>query len=290
MPIEVTHFSDCGSRRKVNEDSYCVRVAQTGQGMVALLAVCDGMGGLQCGEFASGSVIRALSEWFDRCAVQLMESGLTAQKVADAFNELICHQHEQLLNYAASHQLSIGTTVSALLLTRDRYYLLQVGDCRIYLDCQGQSCLLTQDQTLAMWEYQAGNLTAEQFARDPRRSILLQCVGNQKVNPVFQLGDMPNSGAFLICSDGFYHALSIPALHDILNADGGRNGLQQAILSHAAFARTCGETDNMTAVALRWDGFSVSTESTKPLMLDTDSSSSADILVKITYSALDTIL
>lgn len=42
-----------------------VRSAMTKEGEILLAAVCDGMGGLEKGEVASGEVIRALARWFE---------------------------------------------------------------------------------------------------------------------------------------------------------------------------------------------------------------------------------
>ena len=57
--------SDRGIKKKINQDSLLVRSAMTKEGEILLAAVCDGMGGLEKGEVASGEVIRALARWFE---------------------------------------------------------------------------------------------------------------------------------------------------------------------------------------------------------------------------------
>ena len=65
MKYIVAAETDIGITKKVNQDSVCVKNAETKQGKAALVMVCDGMGGLSKGELASAEVIRSFSDWFD---------------------------------------------------------------------------------------------------------------------------------------------------------------------------------------------------------------------------------
>ena len=159
------------------------------------------------------------------------------------------------LSYGKANHVRAGTTVSAMLCTKEWYCLVQIGDSRIYLDDGAATRLLTRDQTLAMREFLAGNTTAEEFAVDPRQRYLLQCVGDGRVTPVFQKGNMPRHGAFLLCSDGFYKTLRAEHIRMALGGETQRSELQRRVLALGSYARTQGERDNMTAVVLRWDEF-----------------------------------
>ena len=67
--------SDRGIKKKINQDSLLVRSAMTKEGEILLAAVCDGMGGLEKGEVASGEVIRALARWFEETLPLLLSGG-----------------------------------------------------------------------------------------------------------------------------------------------------------------------------------------------------------------------
>ena len=54
-----------GAAKSINQDAYCALSAETSLGDAALLAVCDGVGGLASGEVASSAAIRELSRWFE---------------------------------------------------------------------------------------------------------------------------------------------------------------------------------------------------------------------------------
>ena len=65
MEYIVAAESDIGIAKSVNQDSLCVKVAETELGNAALLLICDGMGGLAMGELASAEVVQSFSEWFE---------------------------------------------------------------------------------------------------------------------------------------------------------------------------------------------------------------------------------
>lgn len=61
-----TAITDVGISKKSNQDSVCVKIAETKKyGQVAMVVLCDGMGGLEKGELASATVIKAFSNWFE---------------------------------------------------------------------------------------------------------------------------------------------------------------------------------------------------------------------------------
>lgn len=254
MAIQLIHFSDCGPVRTANQDAYCAFSANTAAGTYSLLAVCDGMGGLSQGEVASATVVQDFADWFvQQLPVGLRESGLAPEAVFASWNQTLQGCHQRLKRAAEARQIRWGTTLSMILLTPDSYYVLHIGDSRIYLENGTELQMLTKDQTLAMWELEAGRLCAEQYAQDPRKNVLLQCIGDRSVTPAFRIGARPARGAVLLCSDGFYHTAAQEELHRILVQAGDRAALQQQVFRLADRARRWGETDNMTAVILRWD-------------------------------------
>ena len=59
------------------------------------------------------------------------------------------------------------------------FFVLNVGDSRTYWFDRDRK-FVTTDHTLAELELRAGHLTKEQAKKDPRRHILIQCVGVTK--------------------------------------------------------------------------------------------------------------
>ena len=175
MALQLVHITDKGATRPSNQDSFCARISNFGRETIAMLAVCDGVGGLQSGELASTGAVRCFEEWFEQQLPEIVQNGLTADVV--------------FFSWHRKTGIQLGTTGSALLLTRDDLYQVQVGDSRIYLDDGLGLVQLSKDQTLAMREVEAGRLSPEALTTDRRSSILLQCLGYGKMERAARTAD-----------------------------------------------------------------------------------------------------
>ena len=63
MNYIITANTDIGISKSTNQDSVLVKKLNTPQGEMVFAVLCDGMGGLDKGEVASASVIRAIDNW-----------------------------------------------------------------------------------------------------------------------------------------------------------------------------------------------------------------------------------
>lgn len=267
MGIQLVHYTDCGPVRPANQDAYCALLADTQAGPISLLAVCDGMGGLSSGEVASATVIFAFVQWFQECLPKLAACGtLRPEQLSDSWNEVLRDCHRRLKTEADCRGIRWGTTLSLILMTRKEYYLLHVGDSRIYLADDAAILQLTQDQTLAMQKVTSGTIAPETYEQDARRNILLQCIGNRSLSPTFRMGEKPRTGAVLLCSDGFCHTLQPADLRRAMMPTASRTQWQDVLAGLADRARQKGETDNITVVALRWDDLPAAYQATLPLI------------------------
>ena len=218
MNFIVSARTDIGLTKTTNQDSLSMRVVHTPQGRMVFAVLCDGMGGLEKGEVASASVIRAFDSWLkndlpDLCCAPIEDSAIRQQ-----WNNIVTEQNATIKAYGARYGVMLGTTVVAMLLTQNRYYILNVGDSRAYEisgDCVKQ---ITNDQTFVAREIALGNMTEEQAKNDERRNVLLQCVGaSEEVYPDMFFGDTQNNAIYMLCSDGFRHEISAEEILEKLN-------------------------------------------------------------------------
>lgn len=250
MVFQTACYTDQGEVRTSNQDSYCVKIADSGRGPAAMVVVCDGMGGLIQGELASAEVVRAFDSWFCHYLPALLETGLTNERLSAQWNGLIQGVNRAIRHYGESRGVSLGTTVTALLVAQGQYYLLHAGDCRAYLLQRGGVLKLTADQTLAAREVRAGRLRAEDLPQDPRQHVLTQCVGVGQVTPDFLSAPCPDDCMFLLCSDGFYHTVTEGELARLSHqADHGAR-VQLELERFGGLCRSRGEGDNLTAACL----------------------------------------
>lgn len=245
------YSTNIGSRKSVNQDSLCIRKADLNGREVLMVAVCDGMGGLSRGEAASAAVVQAFAESFLR---DLPEPLLNDEwkEIEARWRKLIAKMNEKLWRYGEMQGIQLGTTLTVLLLYGQRYLIAQVGDSRVY--ALGKEVIqITEDQSLVAREVKRGNITSEEAAGDPRRNILLECIGvSRKVKPDFFLGKVEKGKGFLVCSDGFWHGITHEEMMrefqgDFKDEKEISDALNQIILRNIER----GEQDNITAVYIQ---------------------------------------
>lgn len=163
MRFEIAADTDRGIVKETNQDSLLVKCFSTCKGDMAFAVLCDGMGGLSKGELASATVVRAFDRWSDEQLPELCKSSnpdIDSLILERQWDEVIQQQNEKIKAYGKAHAVNMGTTVVALLVTQKAYYIINVGDSRIY-SLSDHIERLTTDQTYVQqgnyeWKYDTG--------------------------------------------------------------------------------------------------------------------------------------
>lgn len=253
MNYITTAITDIGTTKNTNQDSLLIKSANTNIGKVLFAVICDGMGGLAKGEVASATVINAFNKWFLNELPILIDNGLSDEILKDSWNGIIKEQNNLIMNYGKNNSINLGTTVCAILITENWYCCVNVGDSRCY-EIYDSLYQITVDQTLVQREYEAGRISFDELKTDPRRSVLLQCVGcNNDVNPVYYFGMPKVNCTYLLCSDGFRHEITESEIYNSLNPESLEN---KEIMTNNAIAlieanKQRGETDNITVLLVK---------------------------------------
>lgn len=245
------YHTDIGIRKKTNQDSLLLKGITNGKEEVLLAVICDGMGGMEKGELASAYVVRLFSDWFwDVYATGAQ--GWTNEEIKKQWQELLVTANEKLIFYGKEHQIQLGTTATVLLLHSDGAFLIgHVGDTRVYriTDCMEQ---LTEDHSYVARELRRGNMTAAQAASDPRRNVLLQCIGvNTGFNPQFLTGQIEKGNYILLCSDGFRHMVTEHEMYTYLQKATGEKAMKQTLTDLVEWNKKRRETDNISAILIQ---------------------------------------
>jgi protein phosphatase len=159
-------WTDIGRVRKNNEDSFLGlrfdarevhRLGKLGEASLAehdfAFAVCDGMGGANAGEYASGIAVDKLTMLLPR-AFQNAAHGLGTD-FPDVLQELYTQIHRALVYLGRSYDECHGmqTTMSMCWFRPGWMYFGHIGDTRIYLLPAGKSEFkqITEDDTHVGW-------------------------------------------------------------------------------------------------------------------------------------------
>ena len=253
MNILTTAYTDIGIKKETNQDSLCLKVADTSVGKVVLAVICDGMGGLAKGEVASASVINAFSDWFDNELPQELAKN-DLKNIEYRWDRIIKEQNQRIGEYGRKVNIQLGTTLTALLMIDTKFMMIgHVGDSRVYR-INDTLTVLTDDQTVVGREIKRGTLTPEQAKSDPRRNVLLQCIGASKlVTPDFIYGKPSVGDVYMLCSDGFRHTLTE---HEIFQAFAPQQLVNETIMEQKVYDlihlnKQRNETDNISVLLIK---------------------------------------
>ena len=250
MKYIAAYHTDVGITKKTNQDSIAIKAVETPNGIVTFGIVCDGMGGLAKGELASKEVIMAFCNWFDDQLVNdVAEDKFNENNLTVQWNAIIQKLNIKLGEYGRNNGLQLGTTISAILFYKDDFYIVHVGDSRIYQMNEFGVKQLTNDQTYVAREMAAGRMTVEQAKTDPRRSVLLQCVGaSPVVVPEFSKGKALENTVYMFCSDGFRHQISDDEMYEKIGpvACVDEEAIKYGCIYLTELVKKRKETDNIT--------------------------------------------
>src|SRR5512139_4101721 len=176
--LEAYGKSDVGRRRKLNEDSILVDTE------TCLFAVCDGMGGHNAGEVASGMAVETLGAFVEKSHrekeitwpygldVNLSFDGnrlATALKLA---NKKVFKSADNREDYTG-----MGTTAVAALVSGSVLTIGSAGDSRCYLLRAGQLSQLTRDDSWVSAAWAEGILSSDEIEKHPLRNVITKAIG-----------------------------------------------------------------------------------------------------------------
>ncbi len=208
-----------------------------------VLAVADGMGGLERGEVASKLAIELLGDLFARDRPS--DIALALKQAYRRANDAI---YQQFVD--APDQGQMGTTLVSAIVHGKYVTIANVGDSRAYLMRANQMTQITQDHSLVADQVTQGQLTEADARTSPQRNILTHALGStaqldRKLPSIYELTLLPED-RLLLCSDGFYDVMQSDDYLKILGLPDTRDSARQL----TAMAQERGTTDNVSAIVV----------------------------------------
>lgn len=238
-----------------NQDSLVLLQVLTARGRVLMAAVCDGMGGLVQGEWASSYVTQRLQEWFYESLLRAVRKKKPYWVIRRSLDRLVYHMQEQIALYAGQEGIRLGTTMTVLVLWEKTYLLWHLGDTRAYRLCKASGGGSVQ-RFITSGGVRSRKLGIACLTNDhvKGRNQLTKCVGSFGYErPDYQLGVIQTGQGILLCSDGFRHCVEESELADVLNPE-HINDEEQIARRLREIGGVCmkrGEKDNMSAVYVK---------------------------------------
>lgn len=241
--MELFARTDRGIVRKENQDSCYVFSDED----IALLLVCDGMGGHKAGNVASSLAATVFAGE--------VKEGLANARVTGA----VCSLMKGALRAANSavYELSLsepdcrgmGTTVvSAVILGQDAT-VMNVGDSRAYHITGGTIRQITRDHSVVEDMVRRGDITREQSRTHPSKNLITRAVGTVRdVEADFFSVVLREEDTLILCSDGLSNEVSE---EELLAAEMECASAEDVAERLLALALTRGAPDNVTVAVFR---------------------------------------
>jgi protein phosphatase len=221
--IESFGISDLGLCRKNNEDVFHEIP------MHHFFVLADGMGGHRAGEIAAREAVHHLSS----CVCQFFSQSPDPFHLPDLLHKAVIGANKwvHLLSEQKKELQGMGTTLSCLLIHKNRLIYAHVGDSRIY-------------------RYRN---TLKQITKDHNseegRHIITKAIGTAPhVEPDLCIEPILVGDIYFLCSDGLTDYVSDEKIHEILYT---HTCLQKASEQMVQAAKENGGADNVTVLMLR---------------------------------------
>jgi len=232
--------------RSINQDRCLILESSS----TVMLVVADGLGGHPKGEAAAQILVDTCRDIFK----------ITPKPVADPRKclQLIIRQaHRNILGYGSGQQPAIDprTTAVIALVQQGMATSGHVGDSRFYRLRDGRIVNQSIDHSYVQHLRAQGLISPTDCDTHPYRNYVTRCVGGFDTAPEPTLGPpMPLQGGdtLLLCSDGLWGAFGSQYIAQAL-----ADPVRPLIVTLPEIAREAAQaqdpnSDNVTAVALRW--------------------------------------
>ena len=244
--MKIVGGTHVGMVRARNEDTFRYGMLEDG---TSWASVCDGMGGVHGGQFASTIAADMVSDKIKKCynpsmPVSSLEN-LLLSAVTTA-NVIIFDRGDVDYNLKG-----MGTTIVASIAKDNEACIAHVGDSRAYITDGKEIRQVTKDHSLVQEMYDSGKITAEELQNHPQKNIITRAMGvSENVEIDFNYVCINENEALILCSDGLSGLLSESKILEIYN----NTDFECLADEYIKEANRLGGKDNITVVVMKGTG------------------------------------
>ncbi|MGC6467663.1 MAG: protein phosphatase 2C domain-containing protein [Akkermansiaceae bacterium] len=232
--LRATWFANSiqGAKHQANDDAFLAltvnpkqteRLPESGEILLdpshLVLAVSDGMGGNDAGEFASRLLMARIRKEADSLYNTLSKD----EDLNPSLDKLLREAHHDIIELAAGNKNTkgMGATLTMAWISHQRIHFAHIGDSRLYLINDDGVTQLTKDDCRAWHQWQRGEITEYAYRNHPRKSVLSDVLGGSKSEPCPQIGSIPveKEQRLMLCSDGVMDGLWEKHITEMLTED-----------------------------------------------------------------------
>ncbi|SDJ73308.1 Stp1/IreP family PP2C-type Ser/Thr phosphatase [Sediminibacillus albus] len=239
------YLTDQGQVRNHNEDDGGF-FSNSNQQTLAVIA--DGMGGHKAGDVASQMATSLLSDLWKET-----EALLSPEAAEEWLTTSLEKVNKSILQYAQDHEecKGMGTTIVAVVCSKDFISIAHVGDSRCYLANDQGFKQITEDHSLVNELVRSGQISKDDAEHHPRKNVLLKALGTEVgVQADVQSIGWEKGNRLLLCSDGLTNKFEEEELKEIVLETTELKEIAQSLID---MANERGGEDNISVVLIHHD-------------------------------------
>jgi len=191
-----------------------------------LAVICDGVGSMADGAYASSESVRMLNEWFQGLADTQFVGLLMRDEVLSINTKIIATANE--------NNMQTATTLTALLLVGRQYYIVHAGDSRVYsVGINGLQRMTIDSVT--------------------KSGDLIVTIGRRDDPELYYMEGTAPSDVFLLCSDGLYNRVGEESMLESIKTKDSK-ALRKTLSELSGLAIGQGERDNISIAIVKIAG------------------------------------
>jgi protein phosphatase len=246
LEASIRAISDIGIVREENQDSHVVHEPSDSEVRArrgSLVAIADGMGGLDDGSTASRIAIETVLRAYYAHPGEAKEA--LEDAVKDANRAIFDHAR------GLEGRRLMGSTLTALAVLPDRAVIAHVGDSRCYRYRGGSLEQVTRDHSLVRELADRGEIDESSARYTFHRNVLTRGLGlREEVTPdIHEILDLGEGDTFLLSSDGLHEQVEPDEMVSCI--DSSEEDLDSGCRQLVKIARERGGPDNITVALVR---------------------------------------
>ncbi|MBC8060470.1 MAG: serine/threonine-protein phosphatase [Clostridiaceae bacterium] len=238
LKINSFGITDMGTVKQVNQDSFVYKIVEAENYYAGLFAVADGVGGLEDGEVSSAIAISTLNKWWNYDFRNFYND---RDSLIPSLIECFSKCNAEIMEYSRQKGIRTATTLSVLFIYKNSYYVIHIGDSRVYKITRKIE-RLTKDHSCFIDKIKDGIVY--------KKSVLTECLGNKtEINYYCTSGKVRKNDIFMVCSDGIYKKIGENEILEMVKTQElDLSQICQVIIDEA---KERGERDNITLILAR---------------------------------------
>ena len=243
--LDFSYESKVGER-EVNEDTIGADVS----GPWYCFLVCDGLGGHEKGEEASGIAVETALAVFRENAggAEPFDPESCLSEAFEAAQEEILKAQKEDVRYR-----DMKTTMVMLLTDGKSLHAGHIGDSRLYVFRGGKVIWQTEDHSVPQMLVRMGEIKKDQIRFHEDRNRLLRALGIEWDKPQYEIAEPMDFGkniSVLLCTDGFWEWITEDRMEKLLKKARSAEEWLSAMEEEVARSGAGNNLDNYSSIAI----------------------------------------